>query len=182
MEVCAEDSSTSGEMIPLGKISAAYGIKGWIKVYSFTDPIDNIMSYRPWYLRRAEGWEEVEVRDGRRQGKGIIAQLANCKTRDDAEGFIGTEIAVPASMLAELDDGEYYWNQLQGLVVINTEGQRFGVVHHLLKTGANDVLVVHPDETSMDAQERLIPYLVDKVIKSVDLEAGEIIIDWDASW
>jgi 16S rRNA processing protein RimM len=182
MEVHAAGTSTSGEMISLGRISAAYGIKGWIKVYSFTDPIENILSYRPWYLIRGKGWEEVEVLDSRRQGKGIIAQLANCETRDDVEGFLGTEIAIPASLLAELDDGEYYWTQLQGLAVTNTEDQRFGVVNHLLKTGANDVLVVRADEASMDTDERLIPYLMDKVIKSVDLEAGKIIIDWDASW
>jgi 16S rRNA processing protein RimM len=182
MEVHAAGTSTSGEMISLGRISAAYGIKGWIKVYSFTDPIENILSYRPWYLRRGKGWEEVEVLDSRRQGKGIIALLANCETRDDVEGFLGAEIAIPASLLAELDDGEYYWTQLQGLAVTNTEDQRFGVVNHLLKTGANDVLVVRADEASMDTDERLIPYLMDKVIKSVDLEAGKIIIDWDASW
>lgn len=178
----AADSGTSDEMLAVGRISAAYGIKGWVKVYSYTDPIDNIRSYHPWYLKRSDGWEEIEVLQSRRQGKGIVAQLANCATRDDAEGFIGAEIAVPASILAELDDGEYYWSQLQGLAVINTENQRFGVVRHLLETGANDVLVVQADAASIDSQERLIPYLVDKVIKSIDPEAGEIIIDWDASW
>jgi 16S rRNA processing protein RimM len=182
MEVHATDSSTSNEMISLGRISAAYGIKGWVKVYSYTDPIDNITSYHPWYFKRNGGWEEIEVLESRQQGKGMVAQLANCETRNDAEDLIGTEIAVPASLLAELDDGEYYWNQLQGLAVLNTENQRFGVVHHLLETGANDVIVVQADEASIDAQERLIPYLVGKVIKSIDLGRSEIIIDWDASW
>lgn len=182
MAVQAKDLSTSDEMISLGRISAAYGIKGWIKVYSFTDPIDNITAYRSWFLKRREEWEEIAVRQSRQQGKGIIAQLANCETRDDVEGYLGAEIAVPASSLAKLDDGEYYWNQLQGLAVINTDKQRLGVVHNLLETGANDVIVVHADDASIDAQERLIPYLVDKVIKSINLETGEIIIDWDASW
>jgi 16S rRNA processing protein RimM len=182
MEVHGTGSSTSDEMLSLGRISAAYGIKGWIKVYSFTDPIDNITSYNPWYLKRSIGWEEFAVLESRRQGKGIVVRLANCETRDDAEGFIGTEIAVPASELVELDDGEFYWNQLQGLVVINTENKRFGVVHDLLETGANDVLVVQADAASIDEQERLVPYVMDQVIKSIDLESGEIIIDWDASW
>lgn len=182
MAVHSTDLSTPDEMISLGRISAAYGIKGWIKVYSYTDPIDNITSYHPWFLKRRDVWEQIEVLHSRRQGKGIIAQLANCETRDDVDGYLGAEIAVPASALAKLDDGEYYWNQLQGLAVINTDRQRFGVVHTLLETGANDVIVVHADAESIDAQERLIPYLMDQVIKSIDLEAGEIIIDWDASW
>jgi len=182
MEVPAADSSTSDAMITLGRISAAYGIKGWIKIYSFTDPIADILSYSRWYLKRTGEWQEIEVLDSRPQGKGIVARLANCETRDDAEGLISAEIGVPASLLAELDDGEYYWNQLQGLAVINMENQRFGVIHHLLETGANDVIVVQADAASIDKQERLVPYLMDKVIKSVDLEAGEIIIDWDASW
>lgn len=182
MEVHETESGTFEKMITLGRISAAYGIKGWARVYSYTDPIDNILSYQPWHLRHTEGWQQIEVLDSRRQGKGIIARLASCETRDDVESFIGTEIAVPESRLAQLGDGDYYWSQLQGLAVINIDNQRFGVVHHLLETGANDVLVVHADDASMDGQERLIPYLVDKVVKSVDLEAGEMIIDWDASW
>jgi 16S rRNA processing protein RimM len=182
VEVQSPTSSTSEEMTVLGRISAAYGIKGWIKIYSFTDPIENIFSYQPWYLKQQGGWKQIEVLNGRHQGKGIIAQIANCETRNDAESYKGIEIAVPASALAELEDGEYYWSQLQGLVVLNTNNQRFGVIDHILETGANDVLVVQADTESIDGQERLIPYIEDKVVQSVDLETGTMIIDWDASW
>jgi len=120
--------------------------------------------------------------NSRRQGKGIVALLVNCDTRDDAIAYIGAEIAVPASLLAKLAVGEYYWNQMQGLVVLNTKNQRFGVVHHLLEAGANDVIVVQADDSSIDSRERLVPYLADKVVKSINLDAGEIIIDWDAGW
>lgn len=169
-------------MISLGRISAAYGIKGWLKVWSYTDPLENITSYQPWYLKQKGSWQEVKVINSRRQGKGLIAQLEGCETRDDVDAYIGKEIAVPGGSLASLAEGEYYWSQLEGLTVLNTERQVFGVIDHILETGANDVIVVKATAASIDEQERLIPYLKEKVIKSVSLETGEIIIDWDASW
>ena len=103
--------------------------------------------------------------------------------RDLAAQYTAADIAVERELLPELDDGEYYWSQLEGLVVFSQfdggERQRLGVISKLMETGANDVLVVVADAQSIDQRERLIPYVPEQFVLSVDLEAGEMLVDWD---
>jgi len=181
-EVHANATGTSEQLLTIGRVAAAHGIKGWIKVYSYTDPPENIISYTPWYFKISGAWVRIDVLSSRKQGKSIVARLDKCETRNDAESFLGVDIAIPSTSLAQLEDGDYYWNQLHGLVVINTEQKRFGTVTKLIQTGANDVMVVKADKQSIDDLERLVPYIKSRVIKSIDLDTGEIIVDWDASW
>jgi 16S rRNA processing protein RimM len=181
-EVHGNATGTSEQLITIGRVAAAHGIKGWIKVYSYTDPPENITFYTPWYFKKSGTWVQIDVLSCRKQGKSIVAQLDKCETRNDAESHVGADIAIPSASLAPLKDGDYYWNQLHGLVVINTEQERFGTVRQFIQTGANDVMVVKADKESIDDLERLVPYVQNRVIKSIDLDAGEIIVDWDASW
>src|SRR5690606_14411485 len=116
-----------------------YGVKGWLRIYSYTEPRDNILQYNPWQLRLPDGWRSVEVLAGRSHGKGVIAQLAGCEDRDQAARWVEAEIAVRRAQLPATPEGEYYWRDLVGLRVVNTEGEVLGVVDHLLETGANDV-------------------------------------------
>ncbi len=176
------DSGTSERLILIGRLTAAHGIKGWIKVYSYTDPPEKIISYTPWHIKLAGQWLEVKVTEGHKQGKSIIVHLDGCESRDDTGKYVGADIAIPASSLEPLPEGEYYWEQLEGLEVINLDEMRFGVVDQLLQTGANDVMVIKADADSIDDRERLIPFVMNKVIRSIDLETGRIIVDWDASW
>lgn len=174
------------ERVVLGRVSGVFGIKGWVKVWSFTDPIEGILDYPVWQLRLPGGWEEHEVCAGQRQGKGLVAQFEGCDDRDKAVRFLQADIAVPRSALPALGQGEYYWQDLEGLRVMATQQGRapvwLGVVDHLLSTGANDVLVVRPSEGSVDGRERLIPWVQDKVVISVDLAARELLVDWDPDY
>jgi 16S rRNA processing protein RimM len=171
------------DRVILGRISGVFGIKGWVKVWSFTDPVDGLLDYPVWQLKLPGGWEPREVLASQRQGKGLIAHLAGCADRDQALRLVQAEIAVPRSALPRLPDGEYYWQDLEGLRVVarQADGTRcwLGVVDHLIATGANDVLVVRPAEGSVDGRERLVPWVEDKVVLGVDLAAGEILVDWD---
>ena len=160
------------DYIVLGRISGLYGVRGWVKLFSETEPRENIVNYDPWYLRLERGWTEVRVRDGRRHGKSVIAAIEGIEDRDAAARYLDVEVAVRRDQLEELDDGEYYWSDLVGLSVVNREGVGFGVVDHLIETGANDVLVVKGD------RERLIPYTDDAVLE-VDASAGRILVEWD---
>jgi 16S rRNA processing protein RimM len=158
--------------ITLGKIVGVYGVKGWVKVFSESRPREQIFEYSPWILELDGKRSEINVLQGRVHGKGLIAQLEGIEHRDLAEKLTGAVISVAEQALPETDKDEYYWSQLTGLCVVNTEGTVLGEVTGLLETGANDVMVVRGDK------ERLIPFTRYAVIQ-VDLDGRLITVDWD---
>ncbi|WP_210396497.1 ribosome maturation factor RimM [Motiliproteus sediminis] len=171
--------SQSSELVELGKITSLYGVKGWVKVYSHTEPMENILDYSPWKLKLDGRWTAVKVEQGKRHGKGMIAKLAGCEDRDQASRYCGAAIAVERSVLPDLDGEEYYWHQLEKLTVVTESGVNLGRVDYLIATGSNDVLVVKGTAESHDKRERLIPYLPDQVVKEINLKAGTIRVEWD---
>lgn len=166
----------------LGKITSVFGIKGWVKVYSYTDPMENLLDYSEWVLRHQGQALSVKKTDGRRQGKGLVAKLEGYDTPEAARLLAGAEIRLPQSQLPALPEGEYYWSQLIGLDVFNQQGQWYGCVDYLMETGANDVLVVKPVKGSLDRQERLIPWLLPEVVRQVDLAGKRLEVHWDADF
>jgi 16S rRNA processing protein RimM len=170
---------TSEEFVPVGKISGAFGVKGWVKVFSFTDPRKNILSYSPLYISRKGEWIEVKKSGGRTQGKGVVMGLENVTDRDQVLPLIGAELAIKNTQLKPTAKGEFYWSDLVGLTVVNLQDREFGQVDHLLETGANDVLVVKEDGKN---EERLIPFVMDDVVKLVDLDSKLIRVDWEMDY
>ena len=169
------------DLIVLGKITSVHGVRGEVKIYSFTDPIDNLLGYPAWTLKRDGEVKQVELVSGRLQGKILVAKLKGLDDREVARTFAGFDICVPRALLPDLDDGEYYWHQLEGLKVIDLQGQLLGRLDHLLETGSNDVMVVKPCPGSLDDRERLLPY-TEQCVLSIDLAAGEMRVDWDADF
>ncbi|SIQ75381.1 ribosome maturation factor RimM [Aquipseudomonas alcaligenes] len=169
------------DLIVLGKITSVHGVRGEVKIYSFTDPIDNLLGYPAWTLKRDGEVKQVELVSGRLQGKILVAKLKGLDDREVARTFAGFDICVPRALLPDLDDGEYYWHQLEGLKVIDLQGQLLGRLDHLLETGSNDVMVVKPCPGSLDDRERLLPY-TEQCVQRVDLAAGEMRVDWDADF
>ncbi|WP_223669380.1 ribosome maturation factor RimM [Kangiella shandongensis] len=170
--------SEAFDPIIVGKLNGAYGIKGWVKVYSHTSPKENILNYKPWYLKLNGQWQEVAVLNGREQGKTIVAQLEGCDDRNMAESYHGIDIAIAKSQLPELEQGEYYWRELIGLNVVNQSGEQLGQIKKLMETGANDVLIVKTPKGA----ELLIPYVPDYSIINVDLQAGIMTVDWESDY
>jgi 16S rRNA processing protein RimM len=171
--------ASDADLVLVGRITAPQGIKGWLKVHSYTVPPTNILDYRPWHLKQANSWQQVVNFQGQLQGKTLVAHCPGCEDRNAAEGYIGAQIYVPQQALPELVAGEYYWRQLQGLRVYNQVGLLLGQVARLMETGANDVLVVEPCEGSIDQRQRLIPYLYQDVVIAVDLAKQLIRVNWD---
>ena len=159
--------------VVLGRISGLFGVRGWVKVYSYTEPREAVLNYCRWLLPDGDGWQEATVAEGRRHGKSIVARLAGVADRDQAAELVGREIAVRRDALPETDNGEYYWSDLEGLTVEHRDGTELGRVAYLLETGANAVMVVQGET------ERLIPFVMDKVILGVDLANGRIEVDWE---
>ena len=168
------------DFIVLGKISSPYGIKGWVKIFSYTDPADNILQYQPWFIKRKGIWERVAIKEGRIHGKSLVAFIDSINDRDSAQRLKGCEIAIRREQLPPAKPGEYYWIDLIGLRVVNQLGIELGVVDHLMETGANDVLVVL--DATQNGKERLIPFVMNEFVKTVDLENNALYVDWDADF
>ncbi len=162
------------EYVVVGRIAGLYGVRGWVKVFSHTQPRENILSYATWYLKMQGRWVARELETGRIHGKGIVAKLRGCDDRDAATTLMRCDVAIHRDQLPQAAPGEYYWADLEGLRVSNLQGVELGVVDHLLETGANDVLVVKRDQ-----EERLIPFVQGQFVTNIDLEAGEMTVDWD---
>ena len=158
----------------LGKIVGLYGVEGWVKLESYSDPRTRIFKYSPWFVGSADALIEYENVKGRAQGKGIVARLPGVESRDAAAALIGAEIRIARSALPKPKRGEYYWVDLEGLDVFNLEGVAFGKVSHLFSTGANDVLVVSDGD-----RERLVPFVTGDFVKEIDIDGGKIVVDWD---
>jgi 16S rRNA processing protein RimM len=169
------------DLMVIGKIVSVHGVRGEVKVFSFTDPIENLLEYKTWTLRHEGKTRQVEMISGRSQNKVLVAKLKGLDDREEARLLAGYEICVARSLLPDLTDGDYYWYQLEGLQVINGEGQVLGKVDHLLETGANDVMVVKPCAGSLDDRERLLPY-TDDCVQAIDLDAGIMRVEWDADF
>lgn len=188
----------ASEKILLGRITGVYGVKGWLKVFSYTEPMEAIVDYSPWYIRaekrKQSPWTKVTLKAGKRHAKTVVAKLEHCNTRDEAMAYIGTEIAIEKQQLEALKGkNEFYWRDLIGLRVINQQNIVLGRVKSLLETGANDVLVVVPEEGGDDTstetvgtetviKERLIPWTMGNAIIAVDQAQGVIEVDWDTDW
>lgn len=149
-------------------------MKGWVKVFSFTQPRENILRYSPWFLRKNGQTTEIKIISGQRHGSAVVAELEGVADRDAAVALMGSEILILRQQLPKPKAGEYYWADLIGLTVETESGVKLGKVDHLLETGANDVLVVVDGET-----ERLIPFLQKQTVLKIDLDGGMMTVDWD---
>lgn len=165
--------SHKNDYIIIGRIGTAYGVKGWLKVFSFAEIYTNILDFNPWYLEDGEEWKAIHVEEGREHGKGLVAKLAGYETPETARVLTGKNIAILRAQLPKLEKNEYYWSDLQGLTVIDQHGATLGKVIYLIETGSNDVLVVKGEK------EYAIPYLPGQVVLSVDLDNQVMKVDWE---
>ncbi|MGC9386276.1 MAG: ribosome maturation factor RimM [Hydrogenovibrio sp.] len=165
--------------IILGQVNGIYGVQGWVKVFSHTEPRDNILTYSPWRLRIKGQWRTVMLEDGRSQsgGKSIIAKIEGVADRDQARELMGCEIAIDPKQLPASEDG-YYWRQLIGCDVVNQQGETLGQVTEIVETGAHDVLRVASDSATNPASSILIPFVMDAFILNVDIDGRKIAVDW----
>lgn len=166
----------------VGQLAGVFGVKGWLKVRSFTAPAENILSYSAWRLTDNQRTLEVEVDQYQKRPQGVVVHFKGVDDRDAAAGIARYWIEIDNDQLPTLGDGDYYWHQLIGLTVISEyAGAKvvLGAVSDLMETGANDVLVVSATSDSCDQRERLVPYVFGQYVRRIDLVAGEIYVDWD---
>jgi len=157
----------------IGRIAGLFGVKGWVKVYSYTEPREAVLEYEDWLLGRDGDWQTVGLAEGKRHGKSVIARLHGVEDRDAAAALVGSNIGISRDRLPEPEDGCYYWADLEGLTIVHKDGTELGKVAYVMATGANDVLVTE------GPSERLIPFVREKVVLGVDIAGGVITVDWE---
>jgi len=166
-------SSEAPKIVKLGRVVGLFGVRGWVKVFSYTEPREAILDYPGWLLGAADDARPVVLEEGRRHGKSVLAKLAGCDDRDAAEGLLGLDIAVLRTDFPALEGDRFYWTDLLGLAVEHKDGRRLGVIREMLETGAHDVMRVEGEE------ERLIPFVTGQVVKEVDFDSGVVRVDWE---
>lgn len=164
------------DVVVMARVAGAFGIKGWLKIHTFTESPDTLDGYASWLLKSDQGWEAFELEDFAVNVKGVVAKLKGCDDRTAAENLAKREIGVPRAALEVAGEGEVFWFDLIGCDVVNTAGQKFGKIETLLETGAHDVLVV-----KLGAKEMLIPYLDDVILK-VEREAKLVTVNWSGEY
>lgn len=162
--------------IIVGEVVGLFGVKGWVKLHSFTAPRTNLLEFGNVELGKDGDWSPARLEEGRPQGKGLIGRFEGIGDRDQAATLMGKEIAVRRSQLPETAEEELYWIDLIGLEVVNEAGEMLGTVDRLIETGANDVLVLGGET------ERLIPYVRGTIVKQIDRSGGRIVVDWEKDY
>lgn len=193
MEALKVENNISDDVIIVGKINGFFGVKGWVKVFSHTEPKDNITKYKKLLVKESSAqtntisWKPYEITQGRVQGKTVVMHIKGYDNKDDVQKFLGCELAVNAKDLPKLGKKEFYWRDLIGLKVNNTDGDYLGIVESMLATGNNDVAIIKPERAKPEEQQKnrdsiLIPFVLDMYIKEVDLASGNITVYWEKDW
>ena len=167
----------TGDRVELGRLNGAWGTAGWVKIYSLTQPPENIFEYQPWRVEDPPGL--LHVRQWRRQGPRLVAQLGEVDSRDHAEALHGTVLFVDRGELPQAGDGSWYWHDLIGLAVFNRQGECLGRVTGLLDAGVHDVLEVQREQARTSV---LVPFVAGHFVDEVDIDAGHITVDWQIEW
>ena len=179
-DLSPENSTDDCDWVAVGRLQGPFGVKGWVRVLSFTEPYERILTYSEWWLRentlipqRGEICRSRKIRllSGRKHQRGVVASLQGMDTPEAARAFSGLSVWVPRSQLPEPEEGTHYWTDLVGLQVVTVDGQVLGVVEYVFATGANDVLAVREPS----GEERLLPFN-HEVVQNVDTSARTITV------
>lgn len=165
----------SDRIVVLGTIAGTFGVKGWVKIKSYTEPVDNILCYDGWQLGRTGSWTPIKIEDARVTDKGVLAKLEGIGSPEEARLKVGLEVGVWRSEMPAPEPGEYYLSDLEGIEAMSATGERLGRVDHFRSTPGGTVMIVQGE------QEHWIPFVKDRIVK-VDLDARRIVLDWSADW
>ncbi|MGB8600061.1 MAG: ribosome maturation factor RimM [Burkholderiales bacterium] len=167
--------SSPDNLLVMGRIICPFGVRGWLKIKTFTEAPETLADFQDWWLHTPAGWQKYELAEHELHSKGLVARLESVSDRTAAELLKGVDIAVPRNELPYVGEKKIYWADLVGLEVVNQQNVLLGKVESLQETGAHDVLVVKGEV------ERLIPY-VETIIIDIDLAAKRMTVDWQKDY
>lgn len=161
-------------LVIVGKVGAPYGVKGWNHIQSFTQPLENLLKYRPWFIKRHSSWQQVNIEAGRRHGEGLVAKFEESDDRDKAAQMTLCDIAIERNQMATLSENEFYWADLEGLEVKLASGESRGHIRYLYENVGTDVMVI-----DYQGKEYHVPFLFNDTVLKVDKELKCVVVDWD---
>ena len=159
--------NTSSERIVIGRVGAAHGIRGDLRIIPLTDFPERFAALREVMV----GDELLHIESMKQQGKNFLMRFREYTVREAAQRLTGQLLTVTRAEAAPLDEGEYYVFDIVGLTVYDEEGHELGTVENVLKTGSNDVYVVRAE----DGREILIPALR-AVVLAIDVSGGRMTV------
>jgi 16S rRNA processing protein RimM len=155
----------------MGRVAGSYGVHGWLKIVPGGGVAETLATAREWWI----GEDRYAVAQAKRHGATVVAKLAGIESREQALKLKGARVALAREALPEAGEGHYYLADLVGLQVLNQQGERLGTVKQWITNGAQDVMEVAGERA------RLIPWVA-TIVKQVDLDRGEIVVEWGADW
>lgn len=168
-------------LIIIGKFSIPYGIKGWIKLISFSEKKENIFFYKPLYIKNNTIIKKISIKNWEKKCNIFIVKIKNFDSRNEVDILKKKEILIKNESLPKLKN-EYYWNDIINCKVLNKKNKYLGVVKKILETGSNDVLIIQKNiynKSNIQNQEKMIPFIYKKIIKNVDTVNKIIMVDWN---
>ncbi|HEY7673188.1 MAG TPA: ribosome maturation factor RimM [Gammaproteobacteria bacterium] len=162
--------------VTLGRISGAYGTKGWVKIRSYTERRGDIGRFDDWILEKRDFQRRVAVEASKLHGQDVVAKLGGIDDREAARELAGATVMVERAALPVCAPGQYYWTDLEGMSVRTAAGEELGTIDHLLAMPAHDVIVL------AGAKARMIPFAVGTIVKRIDLDAGVVTVEWERSF
>ncbi|HCE10765.1 MAG TPA: ribosome maturation factor RimM [Oxalobacteraceae bacterium] len=186
-EQAASGVSIPGDLVLVGYVSGAYGLDGWVRIKAYSSDADALLHAKTWWLAQSKAQPElrdVEMLQAKSHGGDVVARLMGVAGRDAAEALKGATVHISRRHFPALADNEYYWVDLIGLAVENLQGDQFGLVKDMMDSGAHPILrvaVADPSVLEKGKQELLIPF-VEHIVKTVDLKAKKITVDWELDY
>ena len=160
--------------IVVGRINGIYGVRGWVKVMSYTRPKENILSYSHCLVYLNGAWQELNIEESQQRGERMLVKFSGIDSPEQARDYLHSDLAVVRAQLPPLENDKYYWFDLIGLEIINQDSLSLGWIKEIVETGANDVLVIE----GKGKTRILIPLIMDIYVKQVDLSANTMRVDW----
>lgn len=159
------------QYVTVGKVGAPKGVKGWVKITSYTEIPDQIFDFDSWLVGTEK--KVMVIAEHQRQSDKLIARFEQCTDRNSAQELTNRDIVVKREQLPELGENQHYWSDLEGLAVTTTDDVMLGEVVEIFSTGSNDVLIVE------GKKRHLIPFIKEEVIIQVDMPEKRIVVNWD---
>jgi 16S rRNA processing protein RimM len=165
-------SDESSALIQLGFVGAPFGVRGWIKLRSHTDPPERLLEHRNLQIGKEGAWRSYRIEQSGRSGGALTVKLTGVEDRDQAAALRGAQICIARTELPQRDDKDFYRADLIGCEVVNLTGIALGVVQHFVETPGQALMVVRGE------REYWVP-AVPQHLRRVDLQARRVVVDWD---
>jgi 16S rRNA processing protein RimM len=167
---------SSNELVLVGRIGAPYGVRGWVKVHSFTEEPLDLFNLGSWNVTYGNNKQFLaEIIEYKPHQSSFVVKLATIDDRDEVAKLTNGDIYISRADLPDLDEDQFYWRDLYGMQVVNQANELLGILMDSMNTGANDIMIVQNGTTKI-----LIPYVEDMYVKKIDLVERKIIVDWSA--